>query len=262
MFSTKRVRDLYRDEGILQVLKSGKEYFVSRYIWPIIYRNPKILSYYLLIARRILPRRFTDADPTKKIYIDPNKINKESNEKTPLKRGRIYGGEWDENTSPFIDRPIPNSIKSHYVDGKSWKSTDYPKVFQTLMEESGSWGYESKDKFEQRCEEIDTLYKVIEEEGYLSQEEILSNKDPSRQSNILNEITVDIGRDGEFIWRNSGQHRLTIAKIQNIDRVPVLVSVRHKKWQQLRNEILNSERDNLSKKAKNHMKHPDLKDII
>lgn len=44
-----------------------------------------------------------------------------------------------------------------------------------------------------------------------------------------NEILVDVTRTGEPVFV-TGRHRLSIAKILNLDRIPVAVVVRHPNW--------------------------------
>lgn len=52
-------------------------------------------------------------------------------------------------------------------------------------------------------------------EGYQSQKMLDGRPD--------HEITVNIGRDGQFLYNSEGRHRLSIAKVLNVDSVPVLI---------------------------------------
>lgn len=63
----------------------------------------------------------------------------------------------------------------------------------------------------------------------------------------LYEVTVNVGRDGEFIL-NEGRHRFSVANALGLSSIPVRVLIRHKEWQQMREEIVSKE---------NHS-HPDL----
>ena len=51
---------------------------------------------------------------------------------------------------------------------------------------------------------------------------------------LLNEIGVDIGRDGELLWHMGGQHRLAIAKVLKVEKVPVQIYRRHTQWERIR----------------------------
>ena len=80
---------------------------------------------------------------------------------------------------------------------------------------------------------------------------------------MLNEIGVNIGRSGDLIKQGSGQHQVSIAKILNLDKVPVIVKTRHVEWQCLRDEIRNADKlADLSARAERYLNHPDLNDIV
>jgi len=64
------------------------------------------------------------------------------------------------------------------------------------------------------------------------------------------ESMVNIGRNGRFIF-DDGRHRLMLAKIMDIDEIPVRVLVRHKDWQNIRMMAYKSSVDRYSD-------HPDL----
>jgi hypothetical protein len=77
----------------------------------------------------------------------------------------------------------------------------------------------------------------------------------------LADIQVDIGRDGEILQHN-GRHRLWFAQHLDIDKIPVVVIVRHEEWQELRDEIANAtSKANLSDRARRHLDHPDMVDV-
>jgi len=75
----------------------------------------------------------------------------------------------------------------------------------------------------------------------------------------LNEITVDINRHGELLFRRCGQHRLCLAQLLNIESVCVLVGRRHTQWQQVRNKIKVSRDGDIPSELADH---PDLQEFI
>lgn len=110
------------------------------------------------------------------------------------------------------------------------------------IRENGSYKLlENETQINQRCSELDKLYDRIKRTGYHSQSELDKNKikqldtektlPPERK-----EITVHIGRDGEFLWAG-GAHRLSIVKLLNIKSIPVRVCIRHTKWQEHRDAV-------------------------
>lgn len=196
----------------------------------------------------VAPDRYTDADPYEVLYVDPNEITYISGLHDQKRRGWVVNGDWDENLDRFMDQPIPTAIRQHYEEGKKWDET-------VLTEE-----YDEQARFNRKCEKIEQLHDRIARNGFRSQRE-LHAEDPKEtveranatMSPMTNEITVDVGRNGEFLWNMLGKHRLSIAKVLDIDVVPVLVFSRHRKWQ---NILDKSRRD-----ANNLLKlqnHPDL----
>jgi len=77
----------------------------------------------------------------------------------------------------------------------------------------------------------------LENDGYMSQKELYLERrgENSVLAALLNEINVDIGRDGRLLFVD-GRHRLIAAKCLEIPRIPVTVLVRHKKWMEKQSE--------------------------
>lgn len=115
---------------------------------------------------------------------------------------------------------------------------------------------------------MDELYKKIDREGF-KPTEIMMNGDPKSAiknggdiTEHLDNIMVDIGRDGQFLFVD-GKHRLSIAKILDIDKIPANILVRHKEWQTVREEVAQaSSADELNDRTYNYLQHPDIADIV
>lgn len=147
--------------------------------------------------------------------------------------GAVKSGDWDRRAPPI---PQSDPLHTHYprnfnewlryvaikkyVRGKTWSDTEYYK-FRIRQ------GWEDQDLINE-LEHIENLYRSMSEYGYLTQRE-LGNYPNDKRSRLGNEIIVDISRDGEFLHVD-GHHRLEVAKVLDIDAVPVVVLVRHKKW--------------------------------
>lgn len=236
--------------------------------------SPQLLRYYIGVCHLCMPRKFTDADPCKVIWINPSKIHTNYNIITPRSFGRLYGGNWDENINNNTETHMRiTSIIEHFTKGKTWSETDYYNEWldRTHNNPNKSWsGLKSEEQIKHRFNEIDNLYNKINKFGYTLQSEIISNsyEQTINQCNdaphpLMNEVGVNIGRDGSFYFRSSGLHRLAIAKSLNLKEIPVQVRVRHPEWQMIRDEIICAkDYISLSQKAKKNITHPDLQDII
>jgi len=118
-------------------------------------------------------------------------------------------------------------------------------------------------------ESIDLLYDSIKTSGYKSQYQLSKEgKNVFEKNNdtwhpFLNEVGIAIGENGQLGWVRAGMNRLIIAKLLQIDEIPVIVLGRHKKWEKVRCEISkNKSFKNLSRKAKNNINHPDIKGAL
>jgi len=208
---------------------------------------------------------FTDADPLKTVWTDPSRITAISNYSPRRAYGVVASGNWDKDCTPIDKLPAYEVVKSYILDDNKEAVLNFFK--QEVQKDSvDAWGHSSLATFDQRLNQIDQLYQSISEHGYLSQKELLGNnrKETIERNNdsgtpLLNEITVDISRNGDFLYCGYGAHRLGIAKVLDVDRVCVKIGARHKQWQQLRDEIRSS--GYTHHHSINYRGHPDLRDI-
>lgn len=183
------------------------------------------------LLRRATPRHWTSADPFSVVVVDPSRITHSILETAPKhpQWGRTVGGRWDVDTAPFADRPVAVAVRQHVDEGVPWAETELRTAFRRQLDRFGTaWGHTSMDGFETRCRTVRRLYESIRDDGYRRQEELPGGVP------VLDEINVDIGRNGELLWRGYGQHRLAIAKALHLDAVPVFVHRRHREWERKR----------------------------
>jgi len=159
--------------------------------------------------------------------------------------GRILEGNWDIQ-SASSDYAIDNSllyqsIKAHFERGVPWDETEY---VQKSLERLCQGGHEdtwravvrSEEDLWERCEQLDELYERIETDGYKSKQEVFDSQStdpmgyyPRTYKYTLDEVMIDRGRDGEPLLVD-GKHRLFIAKVCGVEKIPVLVVVRHREY--------------------------------
>ena len=165
----------------------------------------------------------------------------------------VKKGDWDKNLSKIEDMEKYTAIKLRFQEDKEWSETGIYEYIEKKIEESndpaGYDGCKSRDDIRKRYHKIDRLYKNIRDEGY-------------KKSNHLDEVCVNIGRNGEVIFNGQGKHRLSIAKILGLEYIPVRILVRHHRWQRLREHVSQaSHYKDLNEKAKANLTHPDLNDV-
>lgn len=173
--------------------------------------------------------------------------------------GLISDGGWDQSTIRVDELPRVRAIQERFGENKQWDQIQLEDIQASIQ---SSWR-----------SSVEELYDSIQANGYEYQHEILPNCDspqpfePNKNYSGIerfqpcDEVVVDIGRDGEFLFVD-GRHRLAIAKVIDIDKIPVRVSARHREWQQVRETIANTPIDDLPSSVEQHLDHPDVQDLL
>ncbi|AUX10556.1 hypothetical protein AArcSl_2945 [Halalkaliarchaeum desulfuricum] len=233
--------------------------------------NPiPLLQRYYSTCRLLFPDRYTDADPFKVIYVDPHDIRFEQGLQYNTRDGptgwaRVVEGDWDKNKIRFDDCFKYKSIYRRYKEKVPWEKTEYyQRYVEKVKTDPPVYGCESPNEMKARFQHLDDIYESIQENGFKTQKQLLAKNPDLTQRDLndgyhplMNEITVNITRNGNLIYSCSGRNRLCMAKVSDVDKVPVQVRTRHKSWQEVRENILSSRND-----RKRISDHPDLQDLI
>lgn len=204
----------------------------------------------------------------------------------------VIGGGWDQVqdrniklTSSYTKDPIRNqdnrflvhfdnysfyqSVEDHFTEGVKWENTEFYKWAIEWIKDSNvpkAHYYGTPKKIRNRLYGLDKLYNHMQKNGYLTQKELrkIGNAPLRRVHNYRpehHEVMVDITRSGT-IALEEGRHRLAIAKILNLEEIPVRVFVRHRKWQSIREKLVQSE-INQSEDIDNQISfdHPDIRNL-
>ncbi|WP_457653570.1 hypothetical protein [Rhodocaloribacter sp.] len=180
-------------------------------------------------------------------------------------QGRIEDGDWDLNASPFEGWDLFKAMKHRFQDNGDWTETDfYMRVVGEIQKGHVKWGCTTVESFNQRLQRLEDLYHGIKENGYKLQEEIEPEEDPfswepDSPFRRYDEVVVCIDRKGRILLRD-GKHRLSIAKILGIEKIPVRVGLRHKDWMDFKSEIFEWA---MSRGGQSYqpLLHPDLANI-
>ncbi len=182
--------------------------------------------------------------PNRKIHITPL-----------LERGKVVGGDWDLKAICFEDMDAWKAFHHRFVIGGKWNETSfYARIVKTIEGGIAMWRCKSIKEFDIRLKQIDILFEDIKNKGYRSQMAIKDFKSCGNED----EVNVHIGRSGDYIFAD-GRHRLCIAKILKLDKIPVKVARRHQEWVSFRHEILTYAKK--SSRLYARLTHPDLSDI-
>jgi len=181
-------------------------------------------------------------------------------------KAKAKDGNWDKSSLKFEDILIHKALSLRIHKNVSWEDTEFFTNALTSIE-SGAilWDCIDKKSLLVRCDYLDSLIKSIKENGFkLNHKITLQGDDPNslaKHPRMGEEILVNIGRNGEYLFQD-GRHRLAIAKILQLNEIPVKVLVRHTEWQNLR-MALHKITCNLKNHALEQLPyHPDLADFV
>ena len=244
-----------KKEGVKQALRKSNNYILKRVL-------PSPIKSRWLKKSYSIPNDFQDYEhppnPYKPLWVSPDNIQQFSGRDYPpyhgnnARLGVVMDGEWDKNKPKEIDpeyKPRYNlyredancfseskfyqSLENHFLNDVPWEKTEWYQISTDYIKEgkSTSKGITSVEDLGKRCREIDRLFQKIRNEGYQSQ------KNLGNYPAAAKEVNIDIARDGTLLFVN-GRNRLSIAKILDIDKIPVGVYVRHSEWMEHRDKII------------------------
>jgi hypothetical protein len=136
--------------------------------------------------------------------------------------GFVLGGDWDLQFKPFAIRP---TVVDLFVDGRAPEETvEYRKMRDWVAKGEFGWarGCRTAEDVDRYFAEMTALFDRIRTDGYLTQRQLgLDGAD---------EIRVCIDREGRPCVFGGGTHRLSIALLLELPRVPVIVKRVHADW--------------------------------
>ena len=163
-------------------------------------------------------------EPTAVVFCTVKEFN-------PIKSdGVVLDGDWDLSDKLFENLDVFHAFKDHFINGIPWNRTDfYQNTMRAINNGRFYWGCKNVEDFNARCARLDGLYSEINLKGYKSQRKILRG---FAGVLAIDEISVNVDRHGQLLF-NNGAHRLSIAKLLQIEKVPVRITVWHKRCMRL-----------------------------
>jgi len=198
------------------------------------------------------------AHPNKILWVNPQTIN--YNVKPSLKidkiiyKGAIKEGDWDLKVKSFNQHKKHVSMKQFFLEGIKWENTKmFKKNYHVKLKEGNkARGFTNLDDLIAYYQnDVELLFEKIKKDGF---------KIPGNRLN-KNDMYVYIDRNGKILLGANGNHRLSLAKIIGLKKIPVRVHIRHKDWQKKR-DIINKLKTNGGLNDSKLLNHPDLQDVI
>lgn len=136
----------------------------------------------------------------------------------------IAGGDWDRDVVDIDDASIIHRTKERFQQDASWHDVG---EIDWMMKNINRFGIQDgctniEDVLD-RCERLDVLFHYFSlNQRFLPQKEL--RRFSFRE---LGGIGVGIDRDGELIWVKGGAHRLAMAQVLGLSKIPICLQIVH-----------------------------------
>ncbi len=134
----------------------------------------------------------------------------------------VAEGDWDAKSETFAALPVVTQL---FQEGKAPEETDlYQRRLRKIEAGELAWtkGCRTQAELDQQFAELIRTFEAIRATGYRTQVEL--GRDGA------DEIRVCVDRQGRLCVYGGGTHRLAIAKLLKLPRVPVIIGRVHALW--------------------------------
>jgi hypothetical protein len=172
--------------------------------------------------RRRSPQAWTSRDPHRIHWVAPDEVAAT----TPARideslRGRILDGDWDLAVLPLRTLTLWRGLEQRIVDGRDWQDTDLAQG--RFVAEAPNVGTRladcDPDALVERLRRLDALIAALRREGWLPHHDV--------GATFAREMAVAVTRSGALVRNSGGLHRLIVAQLIGLDRIPCRILVEH-----------------------------------
>jgi len=172
--------------------------------------------------RSIAPQRWTRHDPNRILWVAPVDVVATTAERIPEDlRGRVIGGDWDVTSVPLDELAVWRGLEQRLRQGRAWADTDLaPERYRPGAPNAGRRPHElTPAALLERYGRLDALAASLLRDGWVAHHDV--------GAPFVREMAVAIGRDGRLIRNSGGLHRLVMAHLLGLERIPCRVLVEH-----------------------------------
>jgi len=172
--------------------------------------------------RRAAPHAWTHRDPHRVLWVAPGEVAATTAERLDeALRGRIVGGDWDTSAVPLRSLALWQGLEQRIVEGRDWADTVLAAGTDGDATPNAGRRLPTDDPvaLAERLRRIDALVTSLRRDGWLAHHDV--------GATFLREMAVAVGRTGALIRNSGGLHRLIVAQLIGLDRIPVRVLVEH-----------------------------------
>jgi hypothetical protein len=196
----------------------------------------KVLWYRAKFLADRVRGRSTGISPRQVFWISPHAIESMLSPRLDDEavRGRIVPAQWDLALHPVAQLPTFAGLRQRVVDGCRWEDTIlHPRNFDASADvprEVQRFRTMTEGGFHAWSRSIDELCESLETRGW---QEARALGAP-----FFHNLSVAVTRDGVLVRARSGLHRLILAQLLDLPRIPVVLFCLHKDFPGRRAEVL------------------------
>jgi hypothetical protein len=159
------------------------------------------------------------------IHVDPrhiralvtSELKRHLVRKTGHQGGVIVGGDWDVELVTYRDfktKLVYRSCHAHWVDGVPWEDTEIVRIYRDQLARGACRDFRSVESLMARYARLDRIFAEVIERRALSH----------RFEDL---VRISIARDHTLLWGPDGRHRVTMALLAGLTRIPARVGYVH-----------------------------------
>ncbi len=135
---------------------------------------------------------------------------------------RINESNWDKKPGALFSKLLEfEALKNHYTGKENWKRSKFAlRNAIYIKKDFKVRGFKNYEIFlSKREKQIDDLFESIIKKG------IYPINLKKNKKKFIDNISLVLTKDKKFFFNNRGHHRLSIAKIIGLDKIPAKITV-------------------------------------
>lgn len=132
-------------------------------------------------------------------------------------RGLVAGGDWDQSLKPLDPRALGvyHSCHAHWTDGVPWSETPvYISYLRKIEKGRPHPDCPSRAALDARYAALDAVFAAVRDTGRMSER-------------VEDLVTISLDRNGRPYWGPNGRHRVCIALVLGLSRMPARAGIVH-----------------------------------
>jgi len=160
-------------------------------------------------------------------YVDPSKIKYRVRRSGGGASPYIEAGDWDLMKTPF---KWNESVNQLFVEKLKPEETDQYKQMKSSIDEQDwhmSRNCRNEKDLDLYFQTLFDIYNDMKNDSFKPSSESRPIYQNTRKRYYPDEICISIGRNGEYIAERGGGHRISMAQLLKVEKIPVIMIGMH-----------------------------------